>query len=543
MQRLQLPILLVLASSIAFPVHADGGFAGEWRMVSHTVDVDIDSWGEGCGVRPSSKRSNIVRPVIIFEEGGHLKMSEGQIRTDRCGSPNPKMKSVIARRSDSRWKRQCRTPKSEPKQESGDYTLVAVNDNRLEYTAESHFQWHLGNERCSARIVDTRVFIRENPTQPNDPSANIVPSPSSSLPSDHNVNASQPSADNQPMSVTVDECAQIGPLAEIALSPKRATVGPGEKLCFTAIPKDKNGCEVKGKPSLTWTVEQNEIPIEGLVTKTGCFVAGETAAEAEGRYLINARAEGKVGSAEISVVFADLGDLLSARLKPMEDKTQGTPQAPEIPSERASSPIAKVATSHLNTTVHNGLQTNTTANSGPIAQTSKYSKNTTSSTPPVMPQKNTKWTDFSLIIGIIVIIGFLGVGVGVVYRIRRHRAASNAPDTVETGGYDEEDDWPDNAFSPIEIGDEAKEEDATDPTESLFRCPVCDRIFYKNVKMCPFDNTAVIQMNDPVKINAEGMICPKCHRGYEADARYCPHDSERLIPYAIWRISKKPISQ
>ena len=154
------------------PIVADAQdrFSGDWTMTSVSMKVDVDSWGANCGSKPKAYSSNNERLVTITTIGGHLIIEKGQVRTDRCGSPNPKIQTALSRRTDRRWKRECQTAKNDPKFESGAYTLTAVNDNRLEYTATSRFAWTLKGDECLVHSTEKRVFIRvqQAPPEPSE---------------------------------------------------------------------------------------------------------------------------------------------------------------------------------------------------------------------------------------------------------------------------------------------------------------------------------------------------------------------------------------
>ena len=510
---------IVIFLCLPLGIEAADRFTGNWNMTAVSLDVTIDSWGQNCGTRPKSYNSQDIRHVLVTETGGHLIIQKGQVRTDRCGSPNPKIQTVLSRRTESRWKRECQTPKDDPKFETGVYTLKAINDNRLEYTAESRFSWNLKGDRCVVRALERRVFIRaDSPTPIPDtpPKKAIEPA----TPADAQTPPT-PSAPPQDLS----KCVKVGPADTVEIEPKSATLGPGDKVCFAVKAVDTQGCPIKKIKDVSWTVTQDGIPINGLLSKTGCFIAGETAAETEGLYTVSVRAGGKVAAAEISVVFAELGDLFAARLKPLENARN--------PEQSARKPTA----------VNDKKGKSGIPDITDIKKRKNFSKDDIVSTPTLTAPEAPDSDNMVgvMIPAVIVVLGLLGLGIAGGVFVRRAAKRGDDPDN------DDDDDWPETtpfrSSVPVPGG---KHQGDTDPPDSARVCPSCGRSFDANTKLCPYDRIMLIPTDEKTEDNADnvaqGMICPKCHRGYESDARFCPHDSERLVPYATWRISKKPPS-
>jgi len=136
-------------------------YAGLWIMTTMRFNVEIHSWGNNCGPRPKSYSSNKQREVEITEQKGHLVFSRGGIRTDRCGSPNPRINTVSENRTSSKWRRVCNTKKDDPKFEKGEYILEAIEKNKFEYTVNSNFNWTLKGDHCVASLKEKRIYIRK----------------------------------------------------------------------------------------------------------------------------------------------------------------------------------------------------------------------------------------------------------------------------------------------------------------------------------------------------------------------------------------------
>jgi RNA polymerase subunit RPABC4/transcription elongation factor Spt4 len=480
---------------------AESGLAGDWIMTSVNIKVAVESWGTYCGARPGSYSNGNERPVTIRESGGHLIFSEGGIRTDRCGSPNPKIKTVLARRSETRWRRECQTTRDDPKFERGIYTLTAVNSNRLEYTAESRFDWTLKGDHCVATAAEKRVFIRKQKKPPTVASGQETPK--------------TPPSEPEPPTELVDtgaECVAVGPIVHFMIEPANATVGPGERFCFRVDARDAAGCAVKN-PNLTWTVSQDNVAIKGLITRGGCFTAGETAAETEGLYTVSVQSGHRTATAEITVVFDDLGALFAARLRPL--------------SGAAPPPLPREVASPTSQPLENTAPVSPGAGATPI---SPKPGNVTGAAPAEAPHES-RAALWVILIGLI--LG--GIVIGAILVLRRLQRLPRASDELD-------DDWLDQDDADDDDDDDNNNDKRAPSTPDALTCPECHRLFKRTARFCPYDKSVLISISRAPRESPEGMICPRCHRGYEMDARFCPHDSEPLVPYADWRITRKPNS-
>jgi hypothetical protein len=284
-------------------------------MTSMSLSVKIKSWGEHCGPRPGSYISKKSRPVEIVAKGHHLIFSKGGTRTDRCGSPNPRLSTISKNIEPGTWERVCKTSENDPKFEKGQYRLFAESTRKLIYTAVSHFDWTLKGDHCIATSDERRIYVRAKADKKEEKTASKSKTPPTVDPS------------------AKPDCEQTGAIKKLTVLPHTTRIGPGQGACFKAIGIDEAGCRFP--VDAKWTAAQNDKIVSGLVTQKGCFRAGNTAADAEGRYSITAKVGNKSDSAKITVVYPDLGELFAARLKPLEDgedeKPQTAAQEPPIP--------------------------------------------------------------------------------------------------------------------------------------------------------------------------------------------------------------------
>lgn len=499
-------VLLILPGA----VYASERFSGQWNMVHMSFTVTVESWGEHCGPEPASYTSNKVRPVEITAKGKHLVFSQGGMRTDTCISPNPYIRSTFENISAGQWQRTCQTGKDNPKFEWSKYTLSAYGDDRLEFTADSRYDWTLKGDHCLALSSEKRTYERvkagpgakalvESP--PKEPTPTPTPSPQRDL--DRNVEEV----------FAAPGCEKPGPATRMTITPEQVTLGPGERICFKAEAVDKNRC--KFSPAAAWTVTQEDERVDGLISRTGCFNAGETAADSEGLYVVTARANGKSDTAEVSVVFPDLGELLAARLKPLED----------IEGEQKSSKKTGIREPEQRDSVGT---TPTTPVPLPAVQ---------SLVPPPGESAENGGSQriFLLFIGVmsLIILSFFVYW----FLVRRRRP----PMSQRYGGSrsDAQPAKPRGGASTMP----KSEAPAARIDSGVVVCTQCNRVFPPGARFCPHDGASLQPSMGAGKSDGKtskgdsniGMICPKCHRGYEAGANFCPHDSEALIPYFQWR--------
>lgn len=499
-----------LLIAFPFPGSASETYAGKWKMTSMTLGVKVDSWGEFCGPRPISYASQKTRPVTIRAEGNHLVFSSGGLRTDRCGSPNPRLRKISQKVSQGSWNMVCETEQSDPKYERGVYKLIAKGEDTLEYRAESKFDWSLKGDHCVAVSDERRLFVRaeeepdgEAAVKASGAEKKPMPGPAStekteSLMEERSSSDGTEGQERRKLDINEPWCDSPGPAKKIVIHPQRHRLAPGESVCFKALAVDAEGCRTPLRA--TWSAMQNAQPVKGPLRPNGCFHAGETAADAEGTYLITARVGQKSAKAEVSVVFPDLGELFAARLRPLQ---------------------------HLDSLEENGLDDQPQAPTAPSIPQGKGYEETVQSI--VIKQKKDEDRSSSIIWLIVGLLGvaFVGFASVVALGVKRRRNLAAENDHGEEGVSRERVD----GVSGI------------DKVEDRLECPECGSEFPPHARFCPHDGSALAPSNKDNKSEvlitgsrtSAGMVCPKCHRGYDENGRFCPHDSSRLVPYGEWR--------
>jgi len=504
--RITISALVAIAFLVPVAAGASQKFAGRWKRTTFRVKVTVQSWGEDCGPKPKSYGSSKVVEVDVIAQGVHLIFSKGGMRTDRCMSPNPRLNSVSQKNASGNWSRVCQTPKSDPKFERLESTLKAHGANKLVYSGKSKFDWSLKGDHCVAFLDERRVYVREG-AEGEEPPEEKKPKKEKEKP--------------EPEPLLKPGCEEHGPIKRLTLHPKKAQIGPGERICFKAEAIDANNCRFP--VSASWTATQDEQEVGGLLSRGGCFSAGATAAESEGTYEITARVEGKTAEATVTVSFPDLGDLLAARLKPTEALGQEADEdaGPGEPTQTGPKPTPPAPP---------------TGTGSQVAETAG---------------------DDNTVLLIIVIAAGMVIAVGLLVLALVLRRRPRRPLDLD----DEDDDWMDQpapAAAPRARAEPPPSRQPPDPETKPTRdlrepasgrdqtvvCPECSRSFPAGAKFCPHDGKSLIPPPAgsgffPKPGSDAGMICPKCHRGYDTGARFCPHDSEKLVPYKEWRNNQR----
>lgn len=430
--------------------------------------VTVESWGEHCGPEPKSYASSRARPVEINDLGSHLVFSSGGVRTDRCWSPNPRLVSMSELIAPGRWERVCQTQKGDPKFERGEYSLVAKSASLLEYKALSRFDWTLKESHCAALLEERRTYARQD-VQPDNPPHE----PEGKV-----------STESDKGEVAAPGCAKPGPLAHFSIAPRKAVLGAGQRACFKVTATDAKGCKVGGSP--VWTAFQGGVEVPGLLSSGGCFSAGDTAADAEGRYTVKAKLAGRGDEVEVLVSFPELGELLAARLKPYSDADSDSEPTPTVPASKAE----------------------------PLPQ------------PPVLKTSRDKGSlVWIALVAALALAASLGATLLWLLK-KRAEVIAQAEEQAENRA--------------------AKALDAVNPPLPAKKaCPECGRTYETDASFCPHDRSRLIELQAFTDTStrspspASGMVCPRCHRGYEAGARFCPHDAEALIAYSEWKVTRQ----
>lgn len=298
--------------------HAQADLSGTWRAGATAIDVSIESWGEDCGARPASTRSNGGGLVTVEQKGQTLLLRgrDQDIRTDACWSRNPAMKRSAASYSDGMWMTRCRTAPEDPREELGIYTLTLQDANTLLYKDVSHYDWALNDSKCVATFTTTQTLTRES--SPGDSPVAV---------------AVQPTATVEPAPREAKGC-RPGPAANISLRPKQAEIEAGERVCFKPRVSDSTDC-VLPNADVSYSLSAPK-GVRGTLAN-GCFNAGD----AEGQFKIVAKSGRAQTEAIVTVKRLDLSALIARR---MENSGLSGFEESEEELDKSPRAVARIAT-------------------------------------------------------------------------------------------------------------------------------------------------------------------------------------------------------
>lgn len=462
---------LIFLALWQWPSAAEAQLEGRYETQGQRVSVKVDNWGDDCGSRPRSYSARGGKVVAVRRIGPHLRL--GSQRTDRCWSRNPKVQRRRAAVGANRWHVVCETPASDPRFEHGEYTLERVNETTLRLREESRYNWRLEGDHCTAVVVLTRTYRRLPDEEP-----------SSGEPAEPPPENPPPVAPPPEPPVEARCEGPAGLPVKIDLRPTLAKVGPGDRVCFRAMGRDNRGCPAPLE--VQWSKARRGTTVRGgggRLSSDGCYTAGTSPVDSEGRVVIVASAGDLTARAKVVVGFPDISDLIAASLE-----------------EGLESPDAGLAES--------------TAEARPGAVQGVGRSGASPSGEP----SGLLWALIG-IAGIAAALLLLAVMI-VMRRRKAHAAAEEEAESASSGSTKAR-----FSVSPAGVG---------------LVCPTCDREFETGRSYCPDDATKLVpkEAGEQADLAHEALICPKCRRGYDGVARFCPHDSEKLVPYSEFRKSK-----
>lgn len=189
----------------------------DWILNSQKIDVNIESWGNDCGVRPKSYSSKGGQAVKITI--GNDNINIGRHSTNKCWSDNPKVGLKRVSRSDNEWKIYCETASNDPKTEKGEYT-IKLNNSTITVKLISNYDWRINLDHCKASIILSSSYEKISK------SINIE------------------KQEKVPIEEKNKKCLKTGEPKQIIISPRNRDLAPGSKLCFKVYGFDTNQCKV-----------------------------------------------------------------------------------------------------------------------------------------------------------------------------------------------------------------------------------------------------------------------------------------------------------
>lgn len=284
------------------PARAQTGLAGDWLTGATSTKVAVESWGAHCGPRPPSSNSAGGQTVKITEAGRQLVVHSGRrkIHTNKCWSPNPALRRESSSYLDGQWRTVCRTPRNDPREETGTYTIKALTENKVLYRDVSRYNWKLNESACVATITTTQTLTRRG------------------------VGTAKPSEQSPPPAAP--SCV-AGKATKLSLAPHRAVVQLGEQRCFRARLVDARGCALSGGVRLAL---KHGPGLKGRL-QGACFHAHDSAAEGEGTFTVTATGGGFTARAEVEVRSMDLSGLIAQRIDGVSTDHEEEAQSEVLP--------------------------------------------------------------------------------------------------------------------------------------------------------------------------------------------------------------------
>jgi hypothetical protein len=475
------------------PAGAQDTVSGAYIEGAGKVSVTIQSWGEDCGPKPKSYSTKGGKKVDVELKGDHLFFSDGS-STKKCWSDNTRLKRLSSAKKGNTWTTVCETPESDSRYEHGEYT-IKVTEGGLTFVNASSYNWQLKTSMCKAGITIRKEYKKAGGKK-------VEPEP-----------------EPEPAEADKKTCKTTGSIARLVLSPSKAALGAGEKVCFQVYGLDAKGCRVAA-PDARLSLSGPESAKDSVLSGT-CFTAGTNAALSEGTFRVTASAgENLTDSSRIDVKFGNIEDLIAVNLDPSNLAGEGT-QETTMPNTLAPSGFIEIA--------------------GPGRS------------------RTWLWVVIALVAAGAVLGGIILISVTLA------RVGSARKKLKQTAVIDEREIRPAAPGGPVQAAAPAapepgkakdpgvaelpaapfevvkgKPKDAAEPAAQrmwMF-CEVCKKDFEPGSIHCPNDGSKLKPYRELTYQTAKsGLICPVCRRGYPNDFIQCPDDKEYLVPYAVFRSS------
>lgn len=312
---------LSILPSIAAVARADTpSLDGTWSASPLSVRWVIGDWGPACGPRPAGG-GEAGGTVSIQQSGGELVITGGgrSYTTAQCWEQYPGIQRVGHSASPRAWKTTCKTPPTDPRQETLTTSYTAT-DSTLSFYEAGTYQFVVQGQNCTASVGRYRTY-------------NVLKAAEHAAPS--------PSASGllagKPHSAEADRCAEPGPPAHLDVKPAKKLLKAGEEFTFRAVVTDGRGCPVATKP--TWEITAGADRAD--LTRPGTVHLHPDATEGEVR--ATATAGGRTAEVTIEVVSAQRYDslLTSGAFDAQGESSEPSPAASASKAVGAASAVAE----------------------------------------------------------------------------------------------------------------------------------------------------------------------------------------------------------
>lgn len=315
--------VVAVLPSIAAVARADtpSSLDGTWSASQLTTQWVIGDWGPACGPRPAGG-GEPAATVSIQQSGAELLITGGgrAYSTAQCWEQYPGIQRVGHSASPRAWKTTCKTPATDPRQETLN-TSVTATDNSISFYEAGTYQFVVQNQNCTASVGRYRTYTLVR---------SAVASPASS-------GGAAGKAAPRSSTGESDRCAEPGPPARLDVKPSRKLLRAGEEFTFRAVVTDNRGCPVSAKP--TWEITAGADRAD--LTRPGTVHLHPDAAE--GEVHATASVGGRNAEVTIEVVSAERYDALltSGAFNAEGELDEAAPAASASKSIGAASAVAE----------------------------------------------------------------------------------------------------------------------------------------------------------------------------------------------------------
>lgn len=313
---------LLVAPSIAAVARADNPPAldGTWSASPLTTKWVIGDWGPACGPKPAGG-GEAGTTVSIQQSGAELLITGGgrAYSTTQCWEQYPGIQRVGHSASARAWKTTCKTPPTDPRQETLNTSLTAT-DNSISFYEAGTYQFVVQGQNCTASVGRYRTYT-------------LLKAAASAA----SGTASGKAAPRSSAEAGSDRCAEPGPPARLDVKPSRKLLRAGEEFTFRAVVTDNRGCPVSAKP--TWEITAGADRAD--LTRPGTVHLHPNAADGEVR--ATASVSGHTAEVTIEVVSAERYDALltSGAFNAQGEANEAAPAASASRSIGAASAVAE----------------------------------------------------------------------------------------------------------------------------------------------------------------------------------------------------------
>jgi len=307
---MKMPVHLLCVFILLAPsgLLARDDMSGVWKEEYTETIISVEEWGKECGEAPRSpgrKKRGLLFTVedrqvdLMFT--GHSGKS---FATSACQSPNRQLKAKERNLKDKLHLVNCATPETAKSYESGLYSFRIKSANRIEYRETSRFVRNLKGALCSHTRRTRRLYTRQKGKK-------------------------APVVGTKVDAPREDPCETPGPAVTLRLTPRKAVLHPGEKVCLKAAAQDENGCDADA--SLTWG--RGDTPRGVKLNIAGCLTATKKAKSGTHKVRL---AAGKA-EAEFTLVVVRKAAKAAPPRKPaeepppIEEPPEEDPEEPEEP--------------------------------------------------------------------------------------------------------------------------------------------------------------------------------------------------------------------